>query len=140
MSSSPSPSDALASSFSHFEQKRGTRMKIAQLQSKMASMGSERAASEASLSELQPQAQGSGSHLVRTKSKLASIHDKISGFEKQMESETKQRKATEEGRLNGIRESISKMEKTLNAEIKRRVEANKTLQSVSAFNKVKYAF
>lgn len=66
-----------------------------------------------------------------TRSKLAVLSERIHGFEKQMETEAKQRRETEEGRVVAIKEAISKLEKTLNAEIKRRVEANKALQAVS---------
>lgn len=68
-----------------------------------------------------------------TKSKLAVLSERICGFERQMETEAKQRRESEEGRVIAIKEAISKLEKTLNAEIKRRVEANKALQAVSSF-------
>ncbi|KAF8823115.1 SF-assemblin/beta giardin protein [Cardiosporidium cionae] len=64
------------------------------------------------------------------KSKLAILSDRINGFEKQMESEARQRRESEEGRISAIRDAIAKLEKTLNAEIKRRVEASKALQSL----------
>ncbi|OEH77432.1 SF-assemblin [Cyclospora cayetanensis] len=65
-----------------------------------------------------------------TKSKLAVLSERICGFERQMETEAKQRRESEEGRVIAIKEAISKLEKTLNAEIKRRVEANKALQAM----------
>ncbi|EPR63917.1 putative SF-assemblin [Toxoplasma gondii TgCatPRC2] len=65
-----------------------------------------------------------------TRSKLAVLSERIHGFEKQMESEAKQRRESEESRVIAIKEAITKLEKTLNAEIKRRVEANKALQAM----------
>lgn len=66
----------------------------------------------------------------KTRSKLAQIHDRIMGFERQMESETRNRKITEEERLSAVWEAITKLEKALNGEIKHRVDASKTLQSM----------
>lgn len=65
-----------------------------------------------------------------TRSKLAVLSERIHGFEKQMETEAKQRRESEEGRVIAIKDAIAKLEKTLNAEIKRRVEANKALQTM----------
>jgi len=62
--------------------------------------------------------------------KLASIADKFSGFERQMDVETKARKESEEGNSTALRDNIARLEKTLNSEIKRRVEANKALQGM----------
>merc|ERR1719433_816178 len=62
--------------------------------------------------------------------KLADLGERFSGFERQMEMESKARKEIEEGHTNGLRDNIARLEKTLNAEIKRRVEANKALQGM----------
>eukprot|EP00927_Polykrikos_kofoidii_P080873 TRINITY_DN77877_c0_g1_i1.p1 TRINITY_DN77877_c0_g1~~TRINITY_DN77877_c0_g1_i1.p1 ORF type:complete len:275 (+),score=62.61 TRINITY_DN77877_c0_g1_i1:70-825(+) len=64
------------------------------------------------------------------RSKLATLSERFSGFERQMEMETKGRKDAEETQLNSLRDNIARLEKTLNAEIKRRVEANKALQGM----------
>jgi len=62
--------------------------------------------------------------------KLASLSERFSGFERQMEMETKARRESDESHTNGLRDNIARLEKTLNAEIKRRVEANKALQGM----------
>lgn len=62
--------------------------------------------------------------------KLATLTEKFSGFERQMEVESKARKEQEEGHINTLNDNIARLEKTLNAEIKRRVEANKALQGM----------
>jgi len=62
--------------------------------------------------------------------KLNALTERFSGFERQMEMETKARKENEECALNAIKDNIARLEKTLNAEIKRRVEANKALQGM----------
>lgn len=62
--------------------------------------------------------------------KLATLQEKFSGFERQMEMESKARKEQEEGHVNSLNDNIARLEKTLNAEIKRRVEANKALQGM----------
>lgn len=76
---------------------------------------------------------GASSPVVRkpaTQSKLNELRTRISGFEKQLEDETRVRKESEEQRINGMRDSVLNLEKTLTAEVKRRVDANKTLQSM----------
>mmetsp|Transcript_36580 Transcript_36580/g.85119 ORF Transcript_36580/g.85119 Transcript_36580/m.85119 type:complete len:253 (+) Transcript_36580:77-835(+) len=62
--------------------------------------------------------------------KLANLTERFSGFERQMEMESKARKEMEEGHTNNLKDHIARLEKTLNAEIKRRVEANKALQGM----------
>lgn len=62
--------------------------------------------------------------------KLGALSERFTGFERQMEMETKTRKVNEEGKLTGIKDNMSKLERTLNSEIKRRVEANKALQGM----------
>jgi len=62
--------------------------------------------------------------------KLSSLKDRFSGFERQMEIESKARKEAEEGHVNSLNDNIARLEKTLNVEIKRRVEANKALQGM----------
>merc|ERR1719440_2559440 len=62
--------------------------------------------------------------------KLGALSERFTGFERQMEMETKTRKVHEEGQLGGIKDNMSKLERTLNSEIKRRVEANKALQGM----------
>eukprot|EP00397_Hematodinium_sp_SG-2012_P040999 GEMP01045058.1.p1 GENE.GEMP01045058.1~~GEMP01045058.1.p1 ORF type:complete len:164 (+),score=40.46 GEMP01045058.1:235-726(+) len=62
--------------------------------------------------------------------KLGALQDRFNGFERQMESETKQRRDTDENKVSMVRDSMTKLEKTLNSEIKRRVEANKALQAM----------
>jgi len=62
--------------------------------------------------------------------KLANLTERFSGFERQMEMESKARKEMEEGYANSLKDNIARLEKTLNAEIKRRVEANKALQGM----------
>mmetsp|Transcript_76269 Transcript_76269/g.215866 ORF Transcript_76269/g.215866 Transcript_76269/m.215866 type:complete len:243 (+) Transcript_76269:106-834(+) len=62
--------------------------------------------------------------------KLAALTEKFSGFERQMEMETKARRDVEDSQTNSLRDNIARLEKTLNAEIKRRVEANKALQGM----------
>merc|ERR1711904_590982 len=61
---------------------------------------------------------------------LSALSERFSGFERQMEMETKARKDSEENALNSVKDNVSRLEKTLNAEIKRRVEANKALQGM----------
>merc|ERR1719446_1556984 len=58
------------------------------------------------------------------------VSDKFSGFERQMDMETRARKETDETLVNNLRDNIARLEKTLNSEIKRRVEANKALQGM----------
>lgn len=65
-----------------------------------------------------------------TKSKLTVLQERFSGFEKQMEVESRARREGEETRFNVIRDTIMKLEKTINAEVKRRCEVNKSLQQV----------
>mmetsp|Transcript_56499 Transcript_56499/g.103650 ORF Transcript_56499/g.103650 Transcript_56499/m.103650 type:complete len:251 (+) Transcript_56499:116-868(+) len=62
--------------------------------------------------------------------KLAALTERFSGFERQMDMETKVRKDNEDVQINTIRDNIARLEKTLNSEIKRRVEANKALQGM----------
>jgi len=62
--------------------------------------------------------------------KLATLTDRFSGFERQMDMEVKARRETEEGHVQGLKDNIARLEKTLNSEIKRRVEANKALQGM----------
>lgn len=62
--------------------------------------------------------------------KLYALSERFSGFERQMEMETKTRKDAEELQLNALKDNVTRLEKTLNAEIKRRVEANKALQGM----------
>uniref|UniRef100_A0A7S2JKT8 SF-assemblin n=1 Tax=Zooxanthella nutricula TaxID=1333877 RepID=A0A7S2JKT8_9DINO len=63
-------------------------------------------------------------------SRLASVTERFSGFERQMDMDMKARKEADELHANGLRDNIARLEKTLNAEIKRRVEANKALQGM----------
>mmetsp|Transcript_63321 Transcript_63321/g.151066 ORF Transcript_63321/g.151066 Transcript_63321/m.151066 type:complete len:264 (+) Transcript_63321:55-846(+) len=56
--------------------------------------------------------------------------ERFSGFERQMEMETRSRKDAEDSALANVKDTIAKLEKTLNVEIKRRVEANKALQGM----------
>merc|ERR1712194_983593 len=67
---------------------------------------------------------------AESRMKLAMVSDKFSGFERQMDMETRQRKETDETLVNNLRDNIARLEKTLNSEIKRRVEANKALQGM----------
>merc|ERR1719440_1414817 len=62
--------------------------------------------------------------------KLGALSERFTGFERQMEMETKTRKVSDEGKLTGIKDNMGKLERTLNSEIKRRVEANKALQGM----------
>lgn len=73
---------------------------------------------------------GQGSQDDAPRLKLAEISERFSGFERQMDMETKGRKDAEETQLNSLRDNIARLEKTLGAEIKRRVEANKALQGM----------
>jgi len=75
-------------------------------------------------------AQWSNQPEPESRAKLASISQRFSGFERQMEMESKARKEMEEGHVNSLKDNIARLEKTLNAEIKRRVEANKALQGM----------
>jgi len=61
---------------------------------------------------------------------LRNLQEKFSGFERQMEMETKARMENEENITNSLTDTVARLEKTLNAEIKRRVEANKALQGM----------
>ena len=63
-------------------------------------------------------------------SKLADLQDRFIGYEKQIEQEARTRHDVEESRMLSIRDTILKLEKTLNSEIKRRVESNKSLQTL----------
>lgn len=62
--------------------------------------------------------------------KLNALSERFSGFERQMDMETRVRKDSEEAQVNGLRDNVARLEKTLNSEIKRRVEANKALQGM----------
>lgn len=67
---------------------------------------------------------------TEARSKLASIGERFTGFERQMDVEAKARRETEDTHTNSLRDNIARLEKTLNAEIKRRVEANRALQGM----------
>jgi hypothetical protein len=71
------------------------------------------------------------------------MQDQFLNFERQMEEETRLKRAAEDARMSSarfvinfhlyfyvLRETLVKLEKTLNAEIKRRIEANKALQEM----------
>jgi len=58
------------------------------------------------------------------------LQQRFTGFEREMEMETRSRKTTDESKLGTIKDDMSKLERTLNSEIKRRVEANKALQGM----------
>lgn len=62
--------------------------------------------------------------------KLAHISEKFSGFERQLEVDSKARRHIDESQHVLLRDNVARLEKTLNAEIKRRVEANKALQGM----------
>jgi len=62
--------------------------------------------------------------------KLGMLQQRFTGFEREMEMETRSRKTTDESKLGTIKDDMSKLERTLNSEIKRRVEANKALQGM----------
>lgn len=62
--------------------------------------------------------------------KVNALNERFSGFERQMEMETKTRKENDDSALGSLKDNIARLEKTLNAEIKRRVEANKALQGM----------
>lgn len=62
--------------------------------------------------------------------KLDALQDRFNGFERQMETDKKQRREADDNKVSIVRDSMSKLEKTLNSEIKRRVEANKALQNM----------
>lgn len=64
------------------------------------------------------------------KMQLASLAERFSGFERQLDIETKARRDAEENHANALKDNIARLEKTLNSEIKRRVEANKALQGM----------
>lgn len=69
---------------------------------------------------------GSGDARLR----LATLNERFSGFERQIDVEVKARREAEECHLIGLKDNIARLEKTLNSEIKRRVEANKALQGM----------
>lgn len=68
--------------------------------------------------------------VLSAQTKLQSLNGNFSGFERQMEMESKARKEVEEGHTTNLKNNIARLEKTLNSEIKRRVEANKALQGM----------
>jgi len=68
--------------------------------------------------------------LSEARVKLASVSQNFSGFEKQMDMQTRLRRDTDENNINSLKDNMARLEKTLNAEIKRRVEANKALQGM----------
>jgi hypothetical protein len=58
------------------------------------------------------------------------MQDQFLNFERQMEDESRTRRAAEDSKLTTARDILLRLEKTLNAEVKRRVEANKALQEM----------
>lgn len=62
---------------------------------------------------------------------LAGVNERVSGLEKTVTEESQRRKSQNAQRLKDIRDTITRLEKALNTEIKRRVEASKTLQTLT---------
>ena len=58
------------------------------------------------------------------------MQDQFLNFERQMEDETRSRRAAEDSKLTNARDTLLRLDKTLSAEVKRRVEANKALQEM----------
>jgi len=65
-----------------------------------------------------------------TQAKIGALRDKFASFQSQWEHETKHRIQRDSTKLDDTKENMMKLESTLNSEIKRRVEANKSLQSL----------
>jgi len=65
-----------------------------------------------------------------TQAKIGALRDKFASFQSQWADETKHRIARDSTKLDDTKENMMKLESTLNSEIKRRVEANKSLQSL----------
>jgi hypothetical protein len=61
-------------------------------------------------------------------SKLSALNERFSGFERQMDMDTRARKDAEDSMLNSLKDTVTRLEQTLNTETKRRVESNKALQ------------
>eukprot|EP00742_Colponemidia_sp_Colp-10_P014550 GILJ01016536.1.p1 GENE.GILJ01016536.1~~GILJ01016536.1.p1 ORF type:complete len:299 (-),score=58.89 GILJ01016536.1:143-1039(-) len=74
------------------------------------------------------QADDSMSRMLKTK--LATLSERFTGFDRAVEEDTIRRKTVEESKVHDIRETLLKVEKAMNSEIKRRVEANRALQSL----------
>ncbi|XP_952869.1 filament assembling protein, putative [Theileria annulata] len=81
-----------------------------------------------------------------TRSKLLILNDKLLGFERQMEIQSRQRRQAEESRLLNINESLTKLQNAITLESKRRMETIKALHGIfesqinSVQNKVENLF
>ncbi|EAN31545.2 SF-assemblin/beta giardin family protein [Theileria parva strain Muguga] len=81
-----------------------------------------------------------------TRSKLLILNDKLLGFERQMEIQSRQRRQLEESRLLNINESLNKLQNAITLESKRRMETIKALHGIfesqinSVQNKVENLF
>lgn len=74
---------------------------------------------------------GSTEATTTTKAKLDEILESFQAFDSDMKIGTRNRREKDEHRISQLTSELSRLEKTLNQEIKRRVEMNKSVQSVS---------
>eukprot|EP00397_Hematodinium_sp_SG-2012_P039769 GEMP01043477.1.p1 GENE.GEMP01043477.1~~GEMP01043477.1.p1 ORF type:complete len:319 (+),score=95.01 GEMP01043477.1:232-1188(+) len=63
--------------------------------------------------------------------KLISVGERFVGFDKVVEEETFRRRMIEEQRMAELVDTVQKLERAVNNEIRRRVESNKTLQTMT---------
>lgn len=75
-----------------------------------------------------------------TRSKLLILNDKLLGFERQMEIQSRQRRQLEESRLLNINESLNKLQNAITLESKRRMETIKALHGVSLDKNIFFRF
>lgn len=66
-----------------------------------------------------------------TKAKLNDILESFHAFDSDMKIGTRHRREKDEHRISQLTTELTRLEKTLNQEIKRRVEMNKSVQTVS---------
>lgn len=72
-----------------------------------------------------------GNEQSNTKAKLNDILESFQAFDSDMKIGTRHRREKDEHRISQLTTELTRLEKTLNQEIKRRVEMNKSVQTVS---------
>lgn len=68
-----------------------------------------------------------------TKAKLNDILESFHAFDTDMKMGTRTRREKDEHRITQLTSELTRLEKTLNQEIKRRIEMNKSVQTVSEY-------
>lgn len=74
-----------------------------------------------------------GNEQSSTKAKLNDILESFQAFDSDMKIGTRHRREKDEHRISQLTTELTRLEKTLNQEIKRRVEMNKSVQTVRKF-------